>query len=593
MFDVNDFTPILSWQNKVNLDEYQRWVRSVEMNSSDYGSIENIIFLLQKYIFDTDFEYFSWDYDDESEVTKNKWQAAKMVITIASKIVNRHELKPLVLTIMAQNYIVLGKWDKAIECYTAALNEYDSREDKNDIFNPPSSKDYTSEEQSAVLSIIHNIGIIYYLTGQNSKEYALSSKYARILQLEERTTENFNREYPTMRGRVPSRCDFSNGMLYYEESFVEGIQTTNGISALQWLYIDKRMPIELSSNFLLMKSGNGISLHASYGEKKKTVDVYSPELNTKYTKAPEHGTDSVPDYIVDTGMNCTAENAIACQEVCAKEADTTTTLEGALDELNSLVGLQQVKKEVTSLINLLKVQKLRRENGLPDLLFSRHLVFVGNPGTGKTTVARLIASIYHELGVLSKGQLVEVDRSGLVGGYVGQTAIKTQEVIQKALGGVLFIDEAYTLAKDNSFNDYGQEAIDTILKAMEDHRDDLVVIVAGYPGLMERFINSNPGLKSRFNRYITFEDYTHSELLEIFESMCKKSGYTTDYTVDHYVLEYFTNKYNHRDDFFANGREVRNFFERAAVNQANRLAIAYGISGDDIAMLTLEDVEQA
>lgn len=128
---------------------------------------------------------------------------------------------------------------------------------------------------------------------------------------------------------------------------------------------------------------------------------------------------------------------------------------------------------------------------------------------------------------------------------------------------------------------------------MEDHRDDLVVIVAGYPGLMERFINSNPGLKSRFNRYITFEDYTPYELLEIFESMCKKSGYTTDYTVDHYVLEYFTNKYNHRDDFFANGREVRNFFERAAVNQANRLAIAYGISGDDIAMLTLEDVEQA
>lgn len=129
-------------------------------------------------IFDTDFEYFSLDYDDESEVTKNKWQAAKMVITIASKIVNRHELKPLVLTIMAQNYIVLGKWNKAIECYTAALNEYDSREDKNDIFNPPNSKDYTSEEQSAVLSIIHNIGIIYYLTGQNSKEYALSSKYA-------------------------------------------------------------------------------------------------------------------------------------------------------------------------------------------------------------------------------------------------------------------------------------------------------------------------------------------------------------------------------------------------------------------------------
>ena len=201
--------------------------------------------------------------------------------------------------------------------------------------------------------------------------------------------------------------------------------------------------------------------------------------------------------------------------------------------------------------------------------------------------------VLHDVCIQKLPVFFGIDRSGLVGGYVGQTAIKTQEVIQKALGGVLFIDEAYTLAKDNSFNDYGQEAIDTILKAMEDHRDDLVVIVAGYPGLMERFINSNPGLKSRFNRYITFEDYTPSELLEIFESMCKKSGYTTDYTVDHYVLEYFTNKYNHRDDFFANGREVRNFFERAAVNQANRLAIAYGISGDDIAMLTLEDVEQA
>lgn len=593
MFDVNDFTPILSWQNKVNLDEYQRWVRNVEMNSSDYGSIENIIFLLQKYIFDTDFEYFSWDYDDESEVTKNKWQAAQMVINIASKIANRYELKPLVMTIMAQNYIVLGMWGKAIECYTAALNEYDRRADRNDIFNPPSSKDYTSEEQSAVLSIIHNMGIIYHLTGQNSKEYELSSKYARILQLEERKTEAFNRDYPTMRGRIPSKGDFSNGMLYYEESFVEGIQTTNGISALQWLYIDKRLPIELSGDFLLMKSGNDISLHVSYGEKKKTVDVYSDELNAKYTKTSAHNTDSALDYISDAQTDYAAENVVAYQDVCAKEANKTTTLEGAIDELNSLVGLQQVKKEVSSLINLLKVQKLRRENGLPDLQFSRHLVFVGNPGTGKTTVARLIASIYHELGVLSKGQLIEVDRSGLVGGYVGQTAIKTQEVIQKALGGVLFIDEAYTLAKDNSFNDYGQEAIDTILKAMEDHRDDLVVIVAGYPGLMERFINSNPGLKSRFNRYITFEDYTPSELLEIFKSMCKKSGYTTDYSVDQYVLEYFTDKYNQRDESFANGREVRNYFERVVVNQANRLAMADGISGNDIATLTLEDVEQA
>ena len=217
-------------------------------------------------------------------------------------------------------------------------------------------------------------------------------------------------------------------------------------------------------------------------------------------------------------------------------------------------------------------------------------MFSGNPGTGKTTVARLLAQIYHELGILSKGQLIEVDRSGLVGGYVGQTAIKTQGVIQQALSGVLFIDEAYTLARGNDSNDYGQEAIDTILKAMEDHRDDLVVIVAGYPDLMERFINSNPGLKSRFNKYIHFEDYTPEELLEIFDSMCKKAGLTATRTARNWVLHVFTEEYENRDETFANGREVRNFFEKAVVNQANRLANEAYLNDEDVSTLTAEDV---
>ena len=261
-----------------------------------------------------------------------------------------------------------------------------------------------------------------------------------------------------------------------------------------------------------------------------------------------------------------------------------------MEQLDSLVGLEIVKKEVKNLMNLVKVRKLRQENDLPVPPMSFHMVFLGNPGTGKTTVARLISGLYAAIGVLSKGQLVEVDRSGLVAGYVGQTALKTQEVIQSALGGVLFIDEAYSLSSGGE-NDFGREAIETLLKAMEDHRDDLVVIVAGYTGPMQGFITSNPGLESRFNRYFYFPDYNGEQLMEIFRMQCRKNSYTLTPEAEETALKLFTELYEERNENFGNGRDVRNCFEDMVVRQANRVAAMENPSKEDLISVLPEDLE--
>lgn len=257
-------------------------------------------------------------------------------------------------------------------------------------------------------------------------------------------------------------------------------------------------------------------------------------------------------------------------------------------ELSSLVGLSQVKEDVESLRNLIKVQALRKQQGLPNTKVSYHCVFTGNPGTGKTTVARIVAGIYKELGLLSKGHLVEVDRSKLVGEYIGQTAPKTNKVIDEALDGVLFIDEAYTLVGGQ--NDYGAEAIATLLKRMEDDRDRLVVILAGYTNEIKEFIDSNPGLQSRFNRYIHFEDYSADELLEIFMRNIKKSGYNIK--GDAYVqlqinIHQATAK---RDKKFGNARYVRNLFEKIVQKQANRLSRIQNPTKEQLKMITIEDI---
>lgn len=282
----------------------------------------------------------------------------------------------------------------------------------------------------------------------------------------------------------------------------------------------------------------------------------------------------------------------------AGDAEKTDTEEKKPDfdelmaQLDSLVGLDDVKKDIKNLMNLVKVRRLRKENGLPIPPMSLHMVFMGNPGTGKTTVARIISGLYAAIGVLEKGQLIEVDRSGLVAGYVGQTALKTQEVIKSALGGVLFIDEAYSLASGGE-NDFGREAIETILKAMEDHRDELIVVVAGYDGPMEKFINSNPGLQSRFNKYFYFPDYNGEQLLYIFKGQCKKNGYALTEEAEAEAKAMFEELYENRGENFGNGRDVRNVFEDTVVRQSNRVAALDAPTKDDLMQFLPEDLRDA
>lgn len=314
-------------------------------------------------------------------------------------------------------------------------------------------------------------------------------------------------------------------------------------------------------------------------------------MNTDFWGSPAKGAEPTKPSKSAQGVQTHESVGRGIPDTPQREAPPPEKIEDLVAELEGYIGLENVKKEVKSLINMVKVHKMRAENGLPTADLSLHMVFSGNPGTGKTTVGRIMARIYHSLGILSKGQLVEVDRSGLVAGYVGQTALKTKKVIEKALGGVLFIDEAYAL-NGRSENDFGQEAIDTVLKAMEDHREDLVVIVAGYTELMEEFIHSNPGLESRFNRFLEFGDYTLDEMMAIFRMRCEKGRYTLAEDAEEAVRTYITEE-NVHPETFGNARGVRNLYEKILVQQANRLAAAESVTKEELMLLTKEDIQAA
>ena len=276
-------------------------------------------------------------------------------------------------------------------------------------------------------------------------------------------------------------------------------------------------------------------------------------------------------------------------ETSPAEHDPSRPLEDLLKELDALVGLHRVKADVRQLINFLKVQKMREEKGMLAAAISRHLVFYGNPGTGKTTMARLLAQVYRSLQILSRGHLIESDRGDLVAGYVGQTALKVKGVVSKALGGVLFIDEAYALNPEGSGNDFGPEAVETLLKLMEDHRHDFVVIVAGYTEKMEEFISSNPGLRSRFTKFLHFEDYTPEQLVEIFKGFCAKASFKLTPNAEQRLLELFKLLSLAHDESFGNARTARNLFEMTISKQANRIVTLPNINEEVLA--TIDEVD--
>ncbi|SNU09875.1 ATPase family associated with various cellular activities (AAA) [Lachnospiraceae bacterium] len=296
-----------------------------------------------------------------------------------------------------------------------------------------------------------------------------------------------------------------------------------------------------------VKTDNSVQEPDNKADAEKNLESYRGDLSLASGKTAKTHTTSITSNAIDMD-----------------------TIHEILSEVDNLIGLGNVKKEIHDMVNMMLINEMRRRKGLKNPVVSRHLVFTGNPGTGKTTIARAIGKIYKTLGILEKGHMIETDRAGMVAGYMGQTAEKVTEVVQKAMGGILFIDEAYSLVTDSE-GDFGQEAINTLLKLMEDNRDSLVVIVAGYTEEMKDFIDSNPGLRSRFNRYIQFNDYSDEELLQIFKSYVDEQDYILEEGTDGEILSAISRIRSEDGDSFGNARSMRNYFEKVISNQANRL----------------------
>lgn len=321
----------------------------------------------------------------------------------------------------------------------------------------------------------------------------------------------------------------------------------------------------------------------------KTIGTFIYRVASLIAKADETVNEAEKDILKEIS-NKVFKPKKKVEGIKQNEIAEDDSLEKVLSELNELIGLRDIKKGIEELTNFLKIQKIREEQGLKSKQNALHSVFMGPPGTGKTTIARMIGRIYKHLGYLEKGQLTETDRAGLVAGYVGQTAIKVEEVVTAALDGVLFIDEAYSLSSNGGQRDFGNEAIEALLKRMEDHRKNLVVVVAGYPDEMETFIKSNPGLQSRFNRYYTFDHYQGIELLDIFKLFANKADFVLTEDAADKLLEIFERLYEKRHKGFGNARVVRNLFEKIIERQANRIIAIPKLTKEILMNLTEEDI---
>ena len=279
-----------------------------------------------------------------------------------------------------------------------------------------------------------------------------------------------------------------------------------------------------------------------------------------------------------------------CSNKTNQEEDYS--LEELMTQLNSLIGLEKVKSKVNDLIAFQKVQLLRKAEGLHTTKNTMHLAFTGNAGTGKTTVARIVGRIYKKIGLLSKGHFMEVSRTDLIAGYQGQTALKVKEVIDKAKGGVLFIDEAYSITENDHSDSYGRECLTELTKALEDYRQDLVVIVAGYPEPMEKFFDSNPGLKSRFNSFIMFENYNDEELFNILQNICDKEDYFISDNLKVEIKKHLSRETMHEKKQFSNGRYIRNLFEELIMQQARRLSSIKTPTIEELKTLCTDDFKK-